>query len=66
MIGLEGVRQLCIRFKKAEKIWKKKTPKGKKYVGYNFVPFTEKTELGFMSMGYRAKPVYRKKQEKKI
>ena len=60
--ALEYVRQQCILFKKYEHKWKKNPPKGKKYVGFRFKPFKEYVN-GWVSMGYRAIPVYEKKKK---
>ena len=60
-MDLEYVRQQCIRLKEAAKIWKKKTPKGKKYVGYKFVPYRNKSKEGWVEMGFKVKPVYKKR-----
>jgi hypothetical protein len=60
--ALEGVRQQCIAFKKAEESWKANPPKGKVYVGFKFVPFKEDIGM-WKSMGWECKPIFRKEGE---
>jgi len=64
-MSLEFVRQKCIEFRHAERLWKKNTPKGKKYVGYKFVPFRSISKEGWANMGWEAKPIYKKKRSYK-
>lgn len=61
-IAIESLRQKLVKFRKVERIWKKKVPKGKKYVGYKFVPYKDKSKEGWVGMGWTAKPVYKQRR----
>ena len=58
---MDEVRQKCIKFMRAEKIWKKNTPKGKKYAGYKFKVLNETNKDGWREMGWKVIPVYKKR-----
>ena len=63
--SIEAFRQQAIAFKKAEKAWKKKAPKGKVYTGFRFEAYQEKLKGGWQTMGYKAVPVYEKRDRQK-
>ncbi len=58
--SIEQARQNVKGMLSLEEYAKKHCPKGKRYKGLKFEPFQEKIKGGWMTMGYRAVPVYEK------